>query len=579
MEGSSETINLKLCVEQRYRPMLLAFSQKELANNHDSLKMMLFRRVLLFWALCVLWCAPGSVGCKWGLRAHECFSARDCSETGVCKSGRCVVDEIESEHFFDSLDASKSDGVVDTFDAIHPDRAIEPEPSKEQISESVELCEKNQLSCSFAIRLGGSGTDKAEALAVNKQGEIYIAGLFSGRATFGGTTFTSVGNTDMFVAKIDSKGALIWAKQFGGKNPEFVYDLALGKDGEVYIAGKFHTETRFDKTYQAMGQFDAFVVKMDSNGGVSWVRSVRGNYENGIYAISVDDDGNVYGVGHFSHNIYLGKRKIGPKGETDVFVAKWNKKGEPQWIERMGGAKSESARDITVDRLGNVYVTGTFREQAQFGSEYPISRGERDLFVAKLSPKGDFLWTKGFGGKADEFPQALLLDSDGNLYLTGSFGGTAIFKDSSIRARGGSDIFVAKLDGKGEVLWVIQAGGGSADSGQDLVIDKTGHLYVSGNFGGTAAFGKVTLRSKSKDTTSSASEIFVAKLDAKGSFRWARRSGSGQNGIETAFGIGADEQGSIYSAGSFVGKADFGPNTLDSKGSTDVFVWKTPSKP
>ena len=143
------------------------------------------------------------------------------------------------------------------------------------------------------------------------------------------------------------------------------------------------------------------------------------------------------------------------------------------------------------------------------------------LYNFAFSQTPNWHWAKQAGGTSSEYGYGIAVDGSGNSFVTGSFNGTASFNGTSLSSVGGNDIFVAKYDAKGTLLWAKKAGGSNSDYGYGIALDGSGNSYVTGSFRDMASFNGTSLSS------SGASDIFVAKYDASGAFQWAKQAGGG----------------------------------------------------
>jgi len=241
-----------------------------------------------------------------------------------------------------------------------------------------------------------------------------------------------------------------------------------------------------------------------------------------------------------------------------------------QWAIGAGGPGNDHGRAIATDGQGNIYITGSFSGTASFGPHTLTSEGEEDIFVAKLDPGGNFLWAVRAGGASwGEEGHGLAVDGSGNVYLTGDFRETASFGPHTLTSAGYVDVFAAKLDPEGNFLWAVSAGGASHDSSYDLAVDDSGNAWLTGCFRYSASFGPHTLASAGNR------DIFAARLDPDGNFLWAVSAGGTEQ--DYAYGIAIDGSGNAWLTGYFLGTASFGPHDLTSAGSTDVFAAKLDS--
>ena len=263
------------------------------------------------------------------------------------------------------------------------------------------------------------------------------------------------------------------------------------------------------------------------------------------------------------------------------------------WAERAGGTSADFGFGIAVDGAGNSYVTGEFQGSATFGpgetNETTLtSPGSFDIFVAKYDASGDLVWAKRAGGTSNDQGRGIAVDGSGNSFVTGSFQDPATFgpgetNETTLTSAGGSDIFVAKYDASGDLVWAKRAGGTSFESGRGIAVDGSGTSYVTGFFDVSATFGPG--RPTRPPLASAGSvDIYVAKYDASGDLVWAKRAGGPDPFGDSGRGIAVDGSGNSYVTGFFYGLATFGPGetnetTLTSAGSADIFVAKYGNQP
>ena len=180
------------------------------------------------------------------------------------------------------------------------------------------------------------------------------------------------------------------------------------------------------------------------------------------------------------------------------------------WATKAGGTGRDEGYGIKIDAAGNSYVTGYFVGTATFGSYSTTGSSSYDIFVAKMDGDGNWLWVTQAGGTNVSYGYGITTDAAGNSYVTGRFSGTPIFGSYSLTSSGLADIFVAKINTDGDWQWAAKAGGTGLERGIGITIDAAGNSYVTGRFDGTASFGPHSLTS----TSVSCCDIFVAKLNS-----------------------------------------------------------------
>ncbi len=438
---------------------------------------------------------------------------------------------------------------------------------------SVAFCAQN-VDWLWVKQAGGTDSDVGKSIAVDANGNSYVTGYFRGNATFGSTTLSSIGNTDIFFAKLDSNGNWLWANQAGGWNYDYGYSIAVDANGNSYVTGYFKFSVTFGTTTLTnSGNPDIFVAKLDNNGNWLWAKQAGGISGDIGYSITVDANGNSYVTGIFSGSATFGTITLIGFGGYDIFVAKLDSNGNWLWAKQAGGISDDYGNSIAVDANGNSYFTGWFSDSVTFGNTTLTSSRYADIFVAKLGNNGNWLWAKQAqtGGTLydDCFSYGIAVDANGNSYVTGYFEGSINFGTTTLTSIGSWDFFVAKLDSNGNWLWAKQTGGTNYDYGCGITVDANENSYVTGVFySNSITFGTITLTNSS----SGYADIFVAKLDSNGNWLWAKQTGG--TGNDYGYGIAVDDNGNSYVTGCFEISATFGDTTLTSIGGGDIFVAK-----
>lgn len=318
----------------------------------------------------------------------------------------------------------------------------------------------------WAKQIGGERNDFGKGIVTDNDGNVYITGFFRETVDFdpgsGVFNLTEVGKSDIFLLKLDTNGDFLWVKQIAGPESEFGNDLATDANGNIYMTGTFKDTTDFDPseaTFEltSTGNEDVFVLKMNENGNLIWVKQIGSVGPMDALGISVDANGNVYTIGTFMGTVDLnpgaGSRNLATLGGFDVFVQKLDTNGNYLWGHSMGGPGDDFGYSITNDGNGNAYIIGHFFKNASFGSGADLINltaiGELDVFIQKFDANGNFGWLKQIGGTLNEYGYSITADDSGVLYSTGTFSGTTDFNlggsDGSLTSNGNFDAFILKL--------------------------------------------------------------------------------------------------------------------------------------
>jgi hypothetical protein len=450
----------------------------------------------------------------------------------------------------------------------------------------------------YSTFLGGTGTDLALGIAVDRRGSAYVTGS-TGSADFPTTagafdTSHNGGGDDAFVTKLDAAGrALVYSTFLGGTSSDFGLGIAVDRRGSAYVTGSTTsadfptTAGAFDASFN--GNSDAFVTKLDAAGNALAYSTFLGSISfDGGFAIAVDRRGSAYVTGStlsadFPTTAGAFDTSLDGFGFGDAFVTKLDAAGDAlAYSTFLGGTGGETARGIAVDRRGSAYVTGEV-SSADFPTtaaafDASFNGGGDDAFVTKLDATGGALAYSTFlGGMGADLAKGVAVDRRGSAYVTGEtffssdFPTTAGAFDTSLN--GFDDAFVTKLDATGDTLAYSTFLGGSAfETGYGIAVDRRGSAYVTGS----TESADFPTSPDAFDTSRNGEDAFVTKLNAAGG-ALAYSTFLGGSGFESGFGIAVDRRGSAYVTGSTT-SADFptsaGAFDTSFNGNGDAFVTK-----
>ena len=334
-----------------------------------------------------------------------------------------------------------------------------------------------------------------------------------------------------------------WIKEFGSPGPDYIQGIVCDPAGNICITG--YTESSLSGN-RHIGGVDMFVAKYDANGRELWTRQLGTVESDQGAALAGDTLGNIFVTGH-TYGSFDGKTNA---GGADIFLIKLEPSGKILWIKQFGSSESDYGFSVTSDKDGNAYVVGDTYGKLTGTRNY----GEADVFIMKFDPSGDRLWSAQFGTAFAEHTKMVMVESSGNIFITGDTSGVLEPKT----AFGGYDIFLAKYNPYGDKLWLKQIGTAANDFSGGVAGDSTGNIYVSGETKGQVQ-GK---------TSKGLGDIFLARFDANGQKIWSRQIGS--RASDSSLGLAIDGTGAICIAGDTTGSLGQSKNS----GLADVFLVK-----
>jgi uncharacterized delta-60 repeat protein len=436
---------------------------------------------------------------------------------------------------------------------------------------------------SFLLQVAGTTDDQGTALALLPTGEIISGGNFQWTNTsIYGSSFSSSGWSDIYIAKLTSTGQLAYyppapfALKAWGTSSDIGYSTAIDSSGNILVTGTFQGTSIdiFGQSLTSSGSEDIFLAKLSSTGNLLWARKAWGTSSDYGLSTAIDSSGNILVTGYFfGTNTDIFGQSLTSSGMQDIFLAKLSSTGNLLWARKAWGTSSDSSSSTATDSSGNVFVTGYF-----FGTNTDIfgqsltSSGSYDIFLAKLSSTGNLLWAQKAWGSSNDYGYSTAIDSSGNILVTGTFQGTSIdIFGQSLTSSGSEDIFLAKLSSTGNLLWARKAWGTSWDYGYSTATDSSSNILVTGYFQGTNTdiFGQSL-------TSSGSYDIFLAKLSSTGNLLWAQKAWGSSNDYGSSTAI--DSSGNILVTGYFQGtNTDIFGQSLTSSGSYDIFLAKLSS--
>lgn len=426
----------------------------------------------------------------------------------------------------------------------------------------------------YSTFLGGTGSDLGNAIAVDAFGNAYVTGKTASTnfpTTSGAFRTTKIGTfgDDVFITKLDSKGALVYSTYLGGDSSDSATAIAVDKTGNVYVTG-FTTSGNFPVTPGALkttfSDDRSFITKLNPAGNaLVYSTYLAGTSINGARAIAVDSAGNAYVTGLAVSGFTTTPGVFQPtRKSNDAFIGKLNPAGSA-WVYAsfLGGTGfQDEGFGIAADSAGNTYVTGK-TDSTDFpvtaGAFTSTAPGGHDAFVASVNALGTALrYATYLGGSGEDRGNAIAVDSAGNAYVTGytytqNFPTMAAVQpscgcQSSVGGSVQSDAFVTKVAASGTaILYSTFYGGIGPDSGTGIGVDAAGNIYFAGATNGISP-STFPLLDSLKPTKGLLGDAFAVRLTADGSAKVYSTFFGGQT---TDFGAGmaVDPYGNLYLTG------------------------------
>lgn len=407
---------------------------------------------------------------------------------------------------------------------------------------------------------GGSGTDEQSVVIATNDGGFLLGGR-SSSALSGDKTENSRGGDDFWVVKINANGQKQWDKTYGGSATDFITCIAPTTDGGFLLGGQSFSNASGDKSDNNRGDWDFWVIKINSSGQKQWDKTYGGLDNDVMSALVLTSDGGFL-LGGASNSSLFGEKSEGSRGDWDYWVIKINPDGQKQWDKTFGGA----GRDI-MDRMiatsDGGFLLGGYSNSYVSGEKSENSRGNSDFWAVKINSSGQKQWDKTFGGSNNDIMNHLLQTSDGG-YLLGGRSISGASGDKTDLGRGSEDFWVVKINSNGQKQWDKTFGGTGDDIGAAIVATPDNGYLLGGGSNSTISGEKTENRRGGTD-------YWIFKMDENGNKQWDKTIG----------GVGEDQVYTLYPipSGGFliIGYSDSnssGEKTENNRGGRDFWVVK-----
>jgi hypothetical protein len=364
----------------------------------------------------------------------------------------------------------------------------------------------------WVIRLVSSALINVKDLAYDPAGYILLTGDYTGTVDFdpGAESHAISSNNfsaDTYILKLTQDGDFTWVRSTQGTGQEYGNEVTVDADGHIYAAGIFTGQGEFDpgpglEVFVPEGLIDGFISKYDGDGNYLWTKHHAGSFQLGIYGMETDQAGNLYVGGAFDD---IRDFDPGPdstvltaSGAWDAFFQKFDPDGNFLWVRTLSNGADNWVFDLKLDIEDQVLITGYYSGTLDFdqGTEnHSFTADLNDVYVAKYSGQGDYIWASVFEGTSFDRANALFTSEDGRVYTTGFFGDQADFDPGpgtalliSTGQQDTDDAFLSILDSDGHFVFARNIGGKDNDAGSSLAVDNKSQIIIAGAFNQKAAF-------------------------------------------------------------------------------------------
>ena len=440
----------------------------------------------------------------------------------------------------------------------------------------------------WIYKVGGPTAEYGNGITIDSDQSVFDITNFMGTVSVGiGLSYTSRGGEDVLIRKSTTLGLLQWVRQVGGIRTDIAYDIATDIEDNVYVIGTFQDSLYYGNQLILSGTGNAvfsFILKINSEGQLLWSRKLDSSISVTAKSITAGLAEELLITGHFEGNAIFGSGQAefnaASNGGNDIFILKLNgNSSQPIQLEHLGGIDHEFVHQHMRDIQNNIIITGDFRNFIDLdpgvGTAQFNSKGITDAFVLKLNGNIEYLWAKTYGSSGVDYGQSVTTDPSLNVIITGRYSETVDFGGPLYNrtSKGGTDVFLAKLDQNGNTLWVNSYGNVSNDQGNKVITNTKGIIYLAGLYRGTVDFNLAFDR-KNESISKGGADAFVLILNHDGTYNEHFDLGGIAN--EQINDIVLKLNGELITVGGFGAIVDFDPTSSEiniiSSGGLDAFL-------
>ena len=412
--------------------------------------------------------------------------------------------------------------------------------------------------------IGGSGRDISTVIQKTTDGGYLLGGVSQSNIS-GDKTEDSQGLEDYWLLKLDSMGNIQLQKTIGGNMEDDLMSVQQTTDGGYILGGYSQSDISGDKTENSQGDYDYWVVKLDTIGNIQWQNTIGGNNQEFLNSIQQTTDGG-YILGGMSQSDVSGDKTENSQGGWDYWVLKLDSIGNVQWQNTIGGNDDDFFSVIQQTTDGGYILGGTSNSNIS-GDKTEDIQGGYDYWVVKLDATGNIQWQNTIGGNSIDFLQSAQQTKD-NGYILGGWSGSIISGDKTENSQGGNDYWAVKLDSVGNIQWQNTIGGYYTD--ELFAIQQTNdNGFILGGASESDISGDKTENSQGDY------DCWAVKLDSIGNIQWQNTIGG--NSDDRLYSVQQTNDGG-YILGGWSYSDISGDKTENSQGDYDYWVVKLTDK-
>lgn len=337
--------------------------------------------------------------------------------------------------------------------------------------------------------------NELKALASDDANHVFAFTNFEMEYDIDGVPYYSEGGKDLLLYAVNEDGEVEWVSQQGGQDSEYAQEVKCDSDGNVYIIGKFHSSMVMEGvTYTSNGSFDMFLAKYSNSGSFLWCKILGGPNTESLVSLQLKYN-RIILAGRFYDYTVIDDDTLFSQSGTDVFLAKFDLDGNLRHTQTIGGDGVDKVSDMGVDAEGNVYLTGDFYKDINFGGGYSFDVGDLlGVYVAKFDPSLNIVWANQIIGDDLKPGVKLGVAANGSLSMMGVFSSNVYIESNHYTSNAGmEELYMANFSTDMQLNWAKHFYAESSLGLVDVELDREGGSYIAGPYTGNVYFDDLVL--------------------------------------------------------------------------------------
>lgn len=278
-------------------------------------------------------------------------------------------------------------------------------------------------------------------------GNVFVWGSFQDTLALGTDSLLTFGQSDLFLLKYDSNGNLLWKNHFGGSKNDLAVALRVSDSGDLYLSGTFNGKILLGSTFlEAYDNLDSFVARYDSEGNLVWAKQLGSDQLGALVTDLAFDNNHIFITGTYVNNTLINGQTIMTDGLQSLFVARFLLDGTPDFVRGFNNDLVATPTQMVCDNNGRLYISGILQGTAQFGAySLSSSNSENGIAICLSSETGDVYGAMSFGGNDYDATNSICV-ANGKCFVGGAFAQSATFGTNTFTSAGNLDAFLLQIN-------------------------------------------------------------------------------------------------------------------------------------